>query len=146
MDATAEDPVKQGLNAQVIELALLLAHVQDGSVVLLQAWEPFAERRVHSYVTDEDFSAYLDTTRRRIKADFARLVESFGHDLAGVQLELRRGDIEEVIPAFAVAEGVDLVVMGTWGRTGISRRLVGNTADRVLQRLPCSIVVVASAK
>jgi hypothetical protein len=60
-------------------------------------------------VTDEGFSAHRDTTRRRIKADVARLVESFGHDLAGVQLELRRGDIEEVIPAFAVAEGVDLV-------------------------------------
>jgi universal stress protein E len=142
VDAAAEDPIKQELNAKVIELALLLAHFQEGSLVLLQAWRPFAETRVLSHTTDEDFSAYLDSTRRRIKEDFARVVESFGHDLAGVQLELRRGDIEEVIPAFAVAEGVDLVVMGTRGRTGISRRLVGNTAERVLQRLLCSIVAV----
>jgi nucleotide-binding universal stress UspA family protein len=108
----------------------------------VQAWQPFAEKRVLSHSTDEEFSAYLDSTRSRIKQDLARLVDSFDERLAGVQVELRRGQIENVIPAFAVAEGVDVVVMGTRGRAGITRRVSGNTAERVLKRLPCSIVAV----
>jgi nucleotide-binding universal stress UspA family protein len=142
VDASAEDPVKRRLNRKIIEVALLLTHLQEGSLILLQAWRPFAEKRVLSHSTDEEFSAYLNSTRSRIKQDLARLVESFDDHLAGVQLELRRGDVEEVLPAFAVAEGIDVVVMGTMGRTGIARRLVGNTAERVLRRLPCSIVAV----
>jgi nucleotide-binding universal stress UspA family protein len=34
------------------------------------------------------------------------------------------------------------VVMGTGARTGLTRRLVGDTADRVLQRVPCSVLAV----
>jgi hypothetical protein len=47
-----------------------------------------------------------------------------------------------VITEFILAEGIDLVVMGTMGRTGIAWRLVGNTAERVLQRSPCSVLAV----
>jgi len=142
VDAAAEDPIKQKLNAKVIELALLLTHVQDGSLVLLQAWEPFAERRVQNNVTDDDFSAYLDSTRNRVKQDVRNLVDSFADRLGGVQVELRRGSMEDVLPVFAVSEGIDTVVMGTRGRTGISRRLVGNTAERLLDRLPCSLAAI----
>lgn len=142
MDAATDDPFKHALNGKVIELARLLAHCQGGSLVLLQAWQPFGERRVQGQVTDDDFSMYLDSTRRRNKQDVARLLESVSDEMGGVRLELRRGDIEHVLPAFVVSEGVDVVVMGTRGCTGIARRLLGNTADRVLAKLPCSLVAV----
>ena len=43
---------------------------------------------------------------------------------------------------FVVAHGIDLVVMGTVGRSGISGMLIGNTAERVLRKLPCSVLAV----
>lgn len=142
IDASAEDPVKQGLNAKIIELALSLTQLQEGSLILLHTWHPFAEKRISSHSADEEFSAYLDSTRRRAKQDLASLAESFGSRLAGVQLELRRGDVEGVIADFVVAEGIDLVVIGTMGRTGITRRLIGTTAERLLNMLPCSVLAV----
>jgi nucleotide-binding universal stress UspA family protein len=38
--------------------------------------------------------------------------------------------------------GADLIVMGTHGRTGISRGLVGSHASRVIARAHCPVVVV----
>jgi nucleotide-binding universal stress UspA family protein len=48
----------------------------------------------------------------------------------------------DVLPAFAVSHGVDLVVMGTVCRTGIAGLFIGNTAELVLQQVNCSVLAV----
>ena len=42
------------------------------------------------------------------------------------------------------AENYDLVVMGTLGRTGISKLLLGSVAERVVRFAPCPVLVVRS--
>lgn len=42
------------------------------------------------------------------------------------------------------AENYDLVVMGTLGRTGISKLLLGSVAERVIRFAPCPVLVVRS--
>lgn len=42
----------------------------------------------------------------------------------------------------AEASGADLVVVGTRGRSGISRMLLGSTAEVVVRTAPCSVLVV----
>jgi universal stress protein E len=145
IDVSTVDPVKQALNRRIIELALLLTRLQEGSLILLHAWQPLAERRMATHASDEDYSAYLDSSRRRVKQDLVALAQSFGDRLAGVRLELRRGSVEEALPEFVVAEGVDLVVIGTMGRTGVARHLWGNTVERLVDRLLCSLVAVKPA-
>ena len=49
---------------------------------------------------------------------------------------------EEVIPEFVVAEGVDILVMGTVARGGIPGLLIGNTAERVLRKITCSVLAI----
>ena len=39
-------------------------------------------------------------------------------------------------------DGIDTVVMGTMGRTGIAGLLVGNTAESILKRVACSVLTV----
>jgi nucleotide-binding universal stress UspA family protein len=142
IDVSTDDATKQKLNTRIVELALLLTRLQEGSLFLVHAWQPLAEKRMASYASDDEYSLYLDGSRRQVKQDLAALVHGFGNRLAGTQFELRRGDVEDVIPEFVVAEGVDLVVIGTMGRTGIARYLLGNTAERLLNRLPCSVLAV----
>jgi nucleotide-binding universal stress UspA family protein len=55
---------------------------------------------------------------------------------------LRRGKPDNVIPEFVVSEGIDVLVMGTLARAGISGVLIGNTAERVLRKLPCSVLTL----
>ena len=42
----------------------------------------------------------------------------------------------------AESEQVDMIVMGTTGRTGISRLLLGSTAEQVLRHAPCPVLMV----
>jgi nucleotide-binding universal stress UspA family protein len=108
----------------------------------VQAWAPFAEGKVRSHAPDEAFAAYVEDVRSRTANDLGQLARSLSERMAGVQTVHRRGEPEEVIPEYAVAGGIDLVVMGTVARSGIAGLLMGNTAERVLRKLPGSVLAV----
>ena len=84
----------------------------------------------------------VEEVRQRTAGDLRELAHSFGARLAGVETVNHRGEPEDVIPEFAVAQGIDLVVMGTVARSGVAGLLIGNTAERVLRSLPCSVLAV----
>lgn len=46
------------------------------------------------------------------------------------------------IVKYARGHGVDLIVMGTHGRTGVSRALLGSVAEAVVRRAPCRVLTV----
>ena len=46
------------------------------------------------------------------------------------------------ITTFARERGADLIVMGTHGRTGLSRRLLGSVAEAVVRTSPCLVLTV----
>ena len=143
VNASTEEADEQALNAKIVELALLMAsHLEAGPPRLLQVWTPFAERTIRSHSGDDQFASYVEGERQRAAGDLTRLARSFEGRLAGTQSTLRRGEPEDVIPEFVVAEGVDLVVMGTVARAGIAGMLIGNTAEQVLRKLPCSVLTV----
>ena len=52
------------------------------------------------------------------------------------------GNPGEVIPEAAKEYGADLLVMGTHGRTGVSRMLLGSVASRVISTAPCPVLTV----
>jgi universal stress protein E len=52
------------------------------------------------------------------------------------------GNPASVIPRLARGLGAQVVVMGALSRSGLMRVLIGNTAERVLEALPCDVLVV----
>lgn len=48
---------------------------------------------------------------------------------------------EEIVAA-AAAERADMIVMGTHGRSGLNRLLLGSVADRVIRLAPCPVLAV----
>jgi len=55
---------------------------------------------------------------------------------------VRHGPPDSEILAAAADAQADLIVMGSVGRTGISRILLGSVAERVLQAVPCSMLLM----
>lgn len=49
------------------------------------------------------------------------------------------------IVAYAREHGIDLIVMGTHGRTGFSHALLGSVAESVVRRAPCRVLTVPPA-
>jgi nucleotide-binding universal stress UspA family protein len=52
------------------------------------------------------------------------------------------GDPATEIVRYALEHPIDRIVMGTHGRTGVERLLMGSVAERVLRDAPCSVLVV----
>jgi nucleotide-binding universal stress UspA family protein len=142
VDASADDPVGHALNAAVVDHVLTMAEVEGGLPMLLTAWTPFGERLIRAHTTADVFLAYEEEMRQRVQQELARLTREVEGRRPGLPAMLRRGEPDGVIPEFAVAEGIDLIVMGTVARGGIAGLLIGNTAERILRSLPCSVLAV----
>ena len=59
-----------------------------------------------------------------------------------VEHQLREGDPATEILALSREIPCDLIVMGTHGRTGLGRLLMGSVAEQVLRRVPCPVLTV----
>lgn len=55
---------------------------------------------------------------------------------------VRIGSIYDSIVQYATENAIDLIVLGTHGRTGLRHVLLGSVAERVVQHAPCSVLVV----
>jgi nucleotide-binding universal stress UspA family protein len=56
------------------------------------------------------------------------------------------GDPATEIVRHAASAGADLIVMGTHGRTGLERLLLGSVAEKVMREALCSVLVVKLPK
>jgi nucleotide-binding universal stress UspA family protein len=64
---------------------------------------------------------------------------------SGVECDVEEQPAAEAILARAAADRTDLIVMGTHGRSGVPRLLLGSVAERVLREAPCPVLVVPRA-
>jgi nucleotide-binding universal stress UspA family protein len=54
---------------------------------------------------------------------------------------LTMGDPAAEIVRIAAEEGAEMIVLGTHGRTGMTRLLMGSVAEAVVRRAPCPVLV-----
>lgn len=60
----------------------------------------------------------------------------------GVEKKILNGVPYEEIIKFAENEKIDLIVIGTVGRSRLERFIFGSTAERVVRRAPCPVMTV----
>lgn len=61
-------------------------------------------------------------------------------------LHLELGVATDLLPRKAELLGADLLVMGAIARRGLQRLFIGSTAERVLEKMPCDILVVRHSR
>lgn len=79
---------------------------------------------------------------RRCRIEFDRMIEAELSDLPPDDRVVRTGIAEDEITEEAAVWHADLVVIGSHGRGWIDRLLIGSTTERLLNRLPTSLLVV----
>jgi nucleotide-binding universal stress UspA family protein len=136
------DAEEEALNRKIIDIALLMTRLGAASTVVFQAWTAFGEELLRSHSKPEEVAAYVKSAEDAARQALDSVVKSFGDQLGSARIELRQGEPEDLIPPFVVSQGIDLVVMGTVARMGIAGFIIGNTAERLLQRLVCSVLAV----
>jgi nucleotide-binding universal stress UspA family protein len=106
---------------------------------------PMAERYAAVSPQPNRVSAYLQEleaeVQQRLDAQHKQLQEA---GLAGKVL-MTHGVPSQTIVAIARDKHVDLIVMGTHGRTGVHHLLMGSVAEKVVRLAPCPVLVTRAA-
>jgi universal stress protein E len=142
IDPDVEDQEKRELATRLLHLGTFLAQSERAELLVGHAWSPFAETKLKYHLNTVEFGNYLrsckqeSTTRLRTFLSMARV------NIPPEKMRLAKGKADVVIPRLARRHAVDLVVMGTVGRSGIPGLVIGNTAERMLNRLECSILTL----
>ena len=58
------------------------------------------------------------------------------------RVHLLKGEAGRVIPELVEKKRADLIVMGTLSRTGVAGFLIGNTAEKILNKVDCAVLAV----
>ena len=126
-----------------LEHAVALARPLGAKVTLAHAYElPIIG------LPDAGFPMAAELSARVIDAaqeEIDRLAAA--HASSGVELTtcLQQGDPRDAILAVAKATGADLIVVGTHGRRGVARLLIGSVAEGIVRRSTVPVLVVPPA-
>lgn len=80
----------------------------------------------------EEYAADILETATELATEYDRSLET----------NVVTGEPDDRIVAQAAEESVDLIVIGSHGKEGISRVLLGSVAETVVRRSPVSVLVV----
>jgi nucleotide-binding universal stress UspA family protein len=117
--------------AQTFGAKLLLLHVVEVPVYPVEAFLPSAQG-----------STLFDDLKRQAHIDLARLLPKTQDDTVEVNYQVVAGTPSYKIIEVAGTEKVDLIVMATHGRTGLSHLVMGSVAERVVRMAPCPVLTI----
>ena len=85
----------------------------------------------------------VQVLRERAEADMERFVSDVpGRTSVSMRTRIASGKPADVICQIADQDRFDLIVMGTHGRTGIARVVVGSVAEKVVRDAACPVLTV----
>lgn len=135
-------PIDFGLHStEAMRRAVDVAEHYGASLTLVYVYEPldYALPEGYALYTPQQVGQLLEDFKERLRAA-AREVESMG--ATRVSHEVLTGPAASEIVEYARTHGMDLIVMGTHGRRGLSHLLMGSVAERVLRTAPCPVLTV----
>lgn len=84
---------------------------------------------------------YTETENQSLEALSKAIDPCWGHAPA-IETAVRWGGAVEGIVAYANDLAVDLIVIATHGRTGLSHVLLGSVAERIVRESPCPVLTI----
>ena len=125
--------------ARALNARLSLIHVvPEDDVRLITAIRTYLQSEVTPETLVEIF--YTEATKR-----LTTLVEeAHATELVHERLVVTGHPAAEIM-RWAAAKQVQLIIIGTHGRRGVTRFLMGSVAERVLREAPCAVLVVPAA-
>jgi nucleotide-binding universal stress UspA family protein len=156
VDPSPVDEEADSLNFKIMEMATSLAYAEQCELHIVSCRRSFTAGSLGYRVglSDDDLEGINteaeNTARQCLDAHLEKfdLLDSLlGESEVDVdelpcRVHLLNGEPDDLIPELSNREQVDLVVMGTISRTGIPGLFIGNTAEKILQKLNCSVLAV----
>ena len=140
----SEEDLELPVNADVLQLAVSMAHPERAALHVVLAWSIYGERllRRRCHVPKDELRRIGEEICAERRRMLDELLARQGLTLKADRVHLVKGDPGRVITELIERRQVDLVVMGTLANAGVKGLLMGNTAERVFQRVSCSVMAV----
>jgi universal stress protein A len=129
--------------SRALKQAFELARALGAKVHVLHAYGVPPLPDAAAMVLGVDIQGSLQQSARQA---LRREVEAYAKDPVFAEATLEFGDAREVILRSARLLSVDLIVMGSHGRTSMQHFLLGSVADRVVRNAPCPVLVVPTPR
>ena len=139
------EPSRESLNPLTMNLASSLARMDNSELYVVQVWSMYYENYIKSRGLLEK-SAILKL-RKDTKQQYLEKLDSLmaDIDLTGVITHkhlIRNDDAARAIIKLVKNKKINLLVIGTVCRTGLAGFFIGNTAEKVLSEVNCSVLTV----
>jgi len=133
MSETSAGAIRFGLSAGLL----------DDGATLLHAFSPVAKRRLLSSGASSDIiSGYVDSERHGAMQEMSSFLVANAFGTLRWSLRVDEGSPMHVISRAIAEKRPDMLVLGTHGRSGLLRALIGSVTEEVLRSVNVDVLVV----
>jgi nucleotide-binding universal stress UspA family protein len=136
-------PVDFSANSEhALQYAVAFAQTHEAELILLHVMD-YAAIDVLDYPSAFEFSTQINEKLREISEErLEQLTAAKKGEYAKVSSRLSTGTPFLEIVNLARKEEIDLIVMGTQGRTGLAHVFMGSVAEKVVRKSACPVLTV----
>lgn len=143
IDVDVEQKENKALNQEILTQALSLTEIFQANLHIVHTWAlPYADILKNTgsqTIVDKTYAAEESLLARRKQA-WHEIIDPLG--FKSQNLHFLHGDADDIVSELAHKLNADTVVMGSVARTGINGFFIGNTAEKLLSKLTCSVLTV----
>jgi nucleotide-binding universal stress UspA family protein len=121
------------------ELGTSLAKMLGAKILVIYVIDTVILAEITKGAEEEVIEKELKEKGERYLKYIIKLAEKEGLKAEAI---LAKGEPHDQIIHYARSKGAELIVMGTYGRRGAERILIGSVAERVIEYAPCPVLVV----
>lgn len=140
VDPLHEADKPAALDHKIVETARKLASVTGASMHAVHCYNPLPHTLAFDTGLVVDYDGYAAQIQRQHADAFSAFASNMG--LTADQQHLLRGFPEQAIPEFASQHDINLLVMGAISRSRLENALIGHTAERLLDEVPCDMLII----
>jgi universal stress protein E len=134
---------KGDLTQSIIDLAKSVTEKFAGRLLLLHTYERLEEVNEYAKLEFKPLKVPVAELEEHMRTEHRHELDALANanDIDSAAVHQLPGRTREILPSFARTENASLVVMGAVARTGLKRRIIGSTAEHVLDHVPCDILI-----
>lgn len=130
------------IDLKILTYANLLAKSLGAELHILHTYASIPQSAIFDDTVIGDFESMHARIKVEHEARLNEVVESFDPSFDMSCLHVMEGEIHRRLPEFVREKSINLVVMGSLARGMIDRLLLGSSVERVLDAMPCDVLVL----
>jgi nucleotide-binding universal stress UspA family protein len=142
VDPVPHDVARSELNDALLELGKAISAAEKCRLSVLHAWSIYGESMLRSRLVESDFREIEKNTRTEIERAFEELLARHGMKIADDNVHFVKAEAAQAMAQLTAGGDVDLLLIGTTARSGVAGALMGNTAEKIVDQVPCSILAL----